>query len=165
VTLPIDRAAIAALIPHAGAMCLLDGVLAWNRTSIACRASSHRATDNPLAADGRLDVVCGVEYAAQAMAVHGGLVGAGCQPGAGYYPGARCQPGAGRRPAAGYLASLRDVVCSVDRLDRLEGDLLVTAELLIADAGRVIYRFNVTCDDRPVLSGRAAVVIDAGTAA
>jgi predicted hotdog family 3-hydroxylacyl-ACP dehydratase len=115
VTLPIDRAAIAALIPHAGAMCLLDGVLAWNRTSIACRASS--------------------------------------------------QPGAGRRPAAGYLASLRDVVCSVDRLDRLEGDLLVTAELLIADAGRVIYRFNVTCDDRPVLSGRAAVVIDAGTAA
>ena len=50
--------------------------------------------------------------------------------------------GGGRRPAAGYLASLRDVTCSVDRLDLLEGDLLVTAELLIADAGRVIYRFD-----------------------
>ena len=116
-TLLLDRAAIAALIPHDGAMCLLDGVLAWDRTSITCAASSHRAPDNPLAAGCRLDAVCGVEYAAQAMAVHGGLVGNG------------------RRPAAGYLASLRDVTCSVDRLDLLEGDLLVTAELLIEDAG------------------------------
>ena len=143
-TLLLDRAAIAALIPHEGAMCLLDGVLAWDRTSIACLASSHRAADNPLVADARLDAVCGVEYAAQAMAVHGGLVGDG------------------RRPAAGYLASLRDVTCSVDRLDLLEGDLLVTAELLIADAARVIYRFTLTSEARPLLSGRAAVVIDAG---
>jgi predicted hotdog family 3-hydroxylacyl-ACP dehydratase len=147
VTLLLDRAAIAALIPHDGAMCLLDGVLAWDRTSIACIASSHRAPDNPLAAEGRLDAVCGVEYAAQAMAVHGGLVGDG------------------RRPAAGYLASLRDVVCAVDRLDLLEGDLLVKAELLIADGGRVIYNFALTSDAKPVMSGRAAVVIDAGTPA
>jgi predicted hotdog family 3-hydroxylacyl-ACP dehydratase len=144
VALMIDRAAIAALIPHAGAMCLLDGVLAWDRRSISCLASSHRATGNPLAAEGRVDAICGVEYAAQAMAVHGGLVASG------------------RRPAAGYLANLRDVICSVDRLDLLEGDLLVTAELLIADAGRVIYRFTLTSDARPVMSGRAAVVIDAG---
>ncbi len=125
-------------------MCLLDGVLAWDRTSIACIASSHRSPDNPLASEGRLDAVCGVEYAAQAMAVHGGLTGDG------------------RRPAAGYLASLRDVICAVDRLDLLEGDLLVTAELLIADAGRVIYRFALTSEARLVMSGRAAVVIDAG---
>jgi predicted hotdog family 3-hydroxylacyl-ACP dehydratase len=146
VTLVMDRAAIAALIPHAGAMCLLDGVLAWDRTSIICFASSHRAAGNPMAVAGRLDAVCGVEYAAQAMAVHGGLVGDG------------------RRPAAGYLASLRDVTCSVDRLDLLEGDLLVTAELLIADAGRVIYRFSLNSGTGPVMSGRAAVVIDAGMA-
>jgi predicted hotdog family 3-hydroxylacyl-ACP dehydratase len=143
-TLRLDCAGIAALIPHEGAMCLLDGVLAWDRTCITCLASSHRATDNPLAAKGRLDAVCGVEYAAQAMAVHGGLAANG------------------RRPAAGYLASLRDVIFCVDRLDVLEGDLLITAELLIADAGRVIYRFSLTSDGVPVISGRAAVVIDAG---
>jgi predicted hotdog family 3-hydroxylacyl-ACP dehydratase len=146
VTLLMDTAAIAALIPHEGAMCLLDGVLAWDQRSITCVASSHRSPSNPLAADGRLDAVCGVEYAAQAMAVHGGLFGNG------------------RRPAAGYLASLRDVTRSVDRLDLLEGDLLVMAELLIADAGRVIYRFELTSDNKPVLTGRAAVVIDAGEA-
>lgn len=140
----MDKTEIAALIPHAGAMCLLDGVVAWDSATITCLASNHRAADNPLAVDGRLEAVCGVEYASQAMAVHGGLV--------------RDE----RRPVAGYLASLRDVTCSVERLDVLERDLLVTAELLIADATRVIYRFSLTCDGKPVLSGRAAVVVDAG---
>lgn len=140
----MNRAAIGALIPHAGDMCLLDSVVAWDSTTIACLTSSHRLPGNPLSVDGRLDAICGVEYAAQAMAVHGGLIGDG------------------RRPAAGYLASLRDVVCSVERLDLLKDDLLVTAELLIADTASGIYRFNLTCGAIEVLSGRAAVVIDAG---
>jgi predicted hotdog family 3-hydroxylacyl-ACP dehydratase len=141
----LDKAGIAALIPHEGSMCLLDAVLNWDTTTITCVASSHRSTDNPLAVDGRLDAVCGVEYASQAMAAHGGLSG-----------------NVGR-PRAGYLASLRDVVCCVERLDLLEGQLQVIAELLIADGPRVIYRFELTCDAKPVLSGRAAVVIDAGS--
>jgi predicted hotdog family 3-hydroxylacyl-ACP dehydratase len=140
----LDKAGIAALIPHTGPMCLLDAVLGWDKTTITCVASSHRAPDNPLAANDRLDAVCGVEYASQAMAVHGGLTGSG------------------RRPTAGYLASLRDVICSVERLDLLDGDLLVTAELLIAQGANAIYRFEVICHDKPALSGRAAVVIDAG---
>ena len=139
----LDRSKIATLIPHAGAMCLLDGVTEWDPTSITCVASSHRAPGNPLVTGGRLEAVCGVEYASQAMAVHGGLVRE-------------------RRFAAGYLASLRDVSCSVERLDTLGHDLLVTAELLIEDGARVIYGFRLSCNDRPVLSGRAAVVIDAG---
>lgn len=139
----IDKARIAALIPHAGPMCLLDGVQGWDQTTITCFASSHRAPDNPLAAEGRLEAVCGIEYASQAMALHASLTG-------------NCD-----RPAAGYLASVRDVVCSVERLDLLEGDLLVSAELLIEEAARVIYRFHLTCDSKPVLSGRAAVVIAA----
>ena len=140
----LDKAGITALIPHEGSMCLLDAVLSWDATTITCVASSHRAVDNPLAVDGRLDAVCGVEYASQAMAAHGGLTGNV------------------RRPRAGYLANLRDVVCCVERLDLLEQQLQVSAELLIADGPRVIYRFELTCDAKPVLSGRAAVVIDAG---
>ena len=140
----IGRREITAMIPHAGRMCLLDGVLAWDNTHISCVASSHRAADNPLAVHGRIDALCGIEYAAQAMAVHGCLVGGG------------------KRPAAGYLASLRDVTCGVERLDLLQDDLLATAELLIQDGPRVIYRFDLTCAAGPVLSGRAAVVIDAG---
>ena len=138
----LDRARIATLIPHAGAMCLLDAVVAWDTSTITCVSASHHSANNPLVAHGRLDALCGIEYAAQAMAVHGGLTGTG------------------QRPAAGYLASLRDVICAVDRLDTLEGDLLIAAELLIVDANRVIYRFNLTCNAKPVLSGQAAVVLD-----
>ena len=139
----LNKQQIADLIPHAGAMCLLDAVVSWDAKTIVCVASSHRAKDNPLAVDCRLDAICGVEYASQAMAVHGALIGDG------------------RRPAAGYLASLRDVTCSVERLDLLQGDLQVAAEQMIADGARVIYSFALTCDAAPVLSGRAAVVIEA----
>ena len=140
----VTRPEIARLIPHAGAMCLLDGVERWDDRHISCVSRTHRAADNPLRADGRLPAVCGVEYAAQAMAVHGGLVGK-----------------TAGRPRAGYLASLRNVVCRSDRLDNLAGDLVVDAELLAGDGERVIYRFALRVGDLEVMSGQAAVVLSA----
>lgn len=142
----LDRNAIAGLIPHSGAMCLLDEVLAWDAATISCRATSHREPGNPLARDGQLAAICGIEYAAQAMAVHGRLAGV-----------------IGGRPAVGFLASVREVRCEVERLDRLPGDLVITAERLLGDAARVIYRFAVVCGKTPVMSGRAAVVLQAET--
>ncbi len=138
----IGRTEIAALIPHAGAMCLLDEVVSWDAAHILCRSASHRRNDHPLARDGQLPAVCGVEYAAQAMAVHGALSGPD-----------------GTEPTGGYLASLRDVACQVERLDSLRGDLEIEAEQLLGEAGRVIYRFAIRCDGRKLLSGRAAVVL------
>ena len=134
---------IAMLIPHAGTMCLLDEVLRWDETSIRCRSARHRALDNPMRHAGRLGVLCGIEFAAQAMAAHGRLAG-----------------GVDRKPQAGYLASLRDVKCRTDRLDMLAGDLLIDAERLMGDAQQVIYQFLLSADGAEVLSGRAAVVLD-----
>lgn len=138
----MTREEIAGLIPHAGAMCLLDGVLQWDENRIRCVSRSHQAPDNPMRDGGRLAAVCGVEYAAQAMAAHGGLT--------------RKTP----RPRAGYLASLRDVVCHRDRLDDLAGDLVVDAERVADDGERVLYRFTLRVGDVEVLSGRAAVVLN-----
>lgn len=140
----MTRDELAALIPHAGGMCLLDGVLSWDHSRIRCIARSHRAADNPLRHAGRLAALCGVEYASQAMAVHGGLTGGG------------------DRPAAGYLASLRDLACPVARLDDIPEDLIIDAENLTGAGSHVIYAFSITAGDRKLLSGRAAVVIDAG---
>lgn len=140
----MSRAELAALIPHAGTMCLLDGMLSWDRSRIRCIARSHRAPDNPLRHKGRLAALCGVEYASQAMAVHGGLTAGG------------------NRPAAGYLASLRDLTCHVACLDDIAEDLVIEAENLTGEGSRVIYAFSITAGDRDLLSGRAAVVIDAG---
>jgi predicted hotdog family 3-hydroxylacyl-ACP dehydratase len=140
----IGKAEIAGLIPHQGAMCLLDSVLRWDQTTIRCLATSHRASGNPLAREGRLAGICGVEYAAQAMALHGRLVGA-----------------VGGRAAAGYLASLREVECRVERLDTLEDDLVVEAEQLLGDAAHVIYRFALRAGPAALMTGRAAVVLEA----
>ena len=137
----IDHAGIAVLIPHHGAMVLLDTVEHWSPAGIICTASSHRDPANPLAAEGVLDAICGIEYAAQAMALHGALTAAAASP------------------RLGYLASVRDLDCAIARLDTLDG-LTIAADQLHAEAGRVIYRFALTSDGRPVLSGRAAVVLD-----
>ena len=137
---------IARLIPHSGAMCLLDGVVQWDSAQIRCVSLTHRNMENPLRVGGQLPAVCGIEYAAQAMAVHGGLAGT-----------------TGNKPKAGYLASLRDVICRKSRLDDMEGDLFVDATQLMSDRNHVIYQFKLQVGGIEVLSGRAAVVLDAAT--
>lgn len=139
----IGREQIAAMIPHAGAMSLLDGILHWDDSSIRCISGRHRSPDNPLRGARGLSGACGIEFAAQAMAVHGRLAGS-----------------AGGRPQAGYLASVRDVKCRQARLDLLEGDLIIAAERLMGDERQAIYQFSLNCLGVEVLSGRAAVVLD-----
>jgi predicted hotdog family 3-hydroxylacyl-ACP dehydratase len=138
----LTRADIAGLIPHAGAMCLLDGVVAWDDDRIRCVSDSHHDPANPLRAGGRLPAVCGIEYAAQAMAAHGGLKARG-------------------RPRTGFLASVRDVACHRERLDDIEGRLVVEAVSVMGDGNRMIYEFRLWVGDVEVLSGRATVVLDA----
>ncbi len=142
----MTKADIARMIPHAGAMCLLDGVVRWDSAQIRCVSRTHRDTENPLRADGQLSAVCGIEYAAQAMAVHGGLVGK-----------------FGSKPNAGYLVSLRDVIYRKSRLDNLDDDLIVDAERLIADQSTVIYQFKLWVGVVEVLSGRATVMLVVAT--
>jgi predicted hotdog family 3-hydroxylacyl-ACP dehydratase len=155
----IEKADIARLIPHAGAMCLLDAVLDWDAIRIRCVATSHRDMQNPLRRSGRLGILCGVEYAAQAMALHGSLASTGAGTARSAAPGA----GTARSAAtgAGYLASVRDLACHTDRLDLLTGVLIVEAERLHGDAERAIYGFALRHDDRILLDGRAAVVLKA----
>ena len=74
--MPLDHAWIEQHIPHKGRMCLLDEVLSWDATPHPLPQRQRTARrDNPLRAHGRLGAACGIEYAAQAMAVHGALVG------------------------------------------------------------------------------------------
>jgi len=144
---PLDHAWIAAHIPHDGAMCVLDTVDAWDADRIRCTATSHRDPHNPLRAHGRLASVCGIEYAAQAMAVHGALLGAH-----------------EARPRVGYLASVRNVDAFVDRLDTFAQPLVIEAERVSGDARSVLYGFVLRCGDHVLLSGRAAVMLDASAA-
>ncbi|MBN8727022.1 MAG: phosphotransferase [Xanthomonadales bacterium] len=139
----LPRADWQALIPHAGAMCLLDAVVAWDEASVHARSGSHRSPRNPLRSGGILRALHLCEYGAQAMAVHGGLL-------------ARTRGGLAR---PGLLVSLRDVELAVARIDGLAGDLDVHAECLDADARAWQYAFRVVHGGQELARGRAMVVL------
>ncbi|RYF42291.1 MAG: 3-hydroxylacyl-ACP dehydratase [Comamonadaceae bacterium] len=147
----LNREGIAGRIPHRGSMCLLERVVFWNAEGIECEAGSHRDADNPLRAFGRLGIAAGIEYAAQAMAVHGALAGE-----------AAGLPGAAAR--AGYLASVRSVRLHAARLDDVPDALQVHAMRLMGDENNIVYSFALKAGQRPLLEGRATVVLDASLA-
>ena len=142
---------IARRIPHQGSMCLLERVTAWDSRQISCEASSHRSDSNPLRAYGRLGASCGIEYAAQAMAVHGALM-------------AEARAGADKirhAPKIGYLASIRGLALHVERLDDLSDVLTIHAERLSGDDSTILYSFSLHAGPALLLSGRAVVILDA----
>ncbi len=155
----LNRAWIESRIPHHGRMCLLDEVIAWSAVRVSCRSNTHREADNPLRACGRLGIACGIEYAAQAMAVHGALV-AGGAPAA----GADLDNGAplAGAPAAGFLAAVRNVRFHALRLDDVQGDLICDAVRMAGDATTALYEFELRSEAALLLRGRATVVFDAG---
>lgn len=130
-------------------MCLLAQVTGYDAQMIRCRADSHRDPRNPLRAHDRLAAACGIEYAAQAMAIHGALL-------------AEQAAGAAK---AGYLASVRGVEFHVARLDDIAADLEINAERLSGSDNSILYQFSVSAAGRPLLSGRASVILDAGALA
>lgn len=140
----LDQAGIAARIPHAGRMCLLDRLEAWSDTQIRCSARSHRAADHPLRTAGGLLAPAAIEYAAQAMALHGALVAP-----------------SGADPSPGFLASVRGVRFERLRLDEIEGALQVEAERLAGAGGQLLYRFRLADAGGALLAeGRATVVLN-----
>ena len=142
----LDRAWIEQRIPHQGCMCLLDEVLEWDDRRIVCSSTGHRAADHPLRANGRLGAVCGIELAAQTMAVHGALLAQASAP----------------RPRAGLLAAVRAVRMRVLRLDDIESSLLCEVVRVLGDGDTALYEFELRSSAASLMSGRATVVLDAG---
>lgn len=149
----LTRAGIAALIPHSGTMCLLARLDAWRLQHIVCTATNHRDADHPLRTRRGLLAPAAIEYAAQAMALHGALIG----------------QAAGTPASPGYLASARGVQLHVLRLDDLPAtavdELRIEATRLAGDARQILYAFTLHHADRLLAEGRAAVVLNTPLAA
>jgi predicted hotdog family 3-hydroxylacyl-ACP dehydratase len=139
----LDASQIAQLIPHHGDMSLLACVNIFDARNIHCSAKSHRFITNPLRENDMLSAVCGVEYAAQAMAVHGVL---------------SSQTNASQ-PRGGRLASVRSVDIFVARLDTIQEDLDVHATLLMNDENSMMYEFTVSTPSQILLQGKATVIL------
>lgn len=134
---------MAGLIPHQGAMCLLDAIERWDQDHIVCRTTSHRRLDNPLRDASGLRALCAIEYGAQAIAAHAALLG---------------RP-SGRSLEAGVLAYVRDVTTTLSHLDQLIGALTIRATLVLTHEQGSIYDVVVTGDGRAVMTGRLSVMM------
>ena len=144
---PLGPDQIAALVPHQGTMCLLARVDAWDTQGIVCHATNHRDTEHPLRTRSGLLSSCLIEYAAQAMALHGVLRGGRAT--------LVSQPG--------LLAAARQVKLGLLNLDDLP--LLKTDELRIeaacqaADERQLLYSFTARHGATQLASGRITVVL------
>lgn len=138
----LSRAEILKLIPHQGSMCLLDRVCGWSDETLEARTLSHRRVPHPLASDGRLRAIHLCEYGAQAMAIHGGLLG--------------LQRGLPATP--GLLVSLRAVQLHCDFFEMYAGELVVRAESLLVQPSSWQYQFSVLHGGELLATGRAAVI-------
>lgn len=139
----LSKDELAAMLPHAGSMRLLDRVASWDESSIRCHTETHHDPANPLRRGARLDAVAGLEYAAQAMGVHVGLLN-----------GRLASNG-----SIGYVGGLRDVRFGIDRLDDCSAELTIDATRLFSDDRSFLYRFAISSGDREVMSGRASIFL------
>jgi predicted hotdog family 3-hydroxylacyl-ACP dehydratase len=142
----LDRSQIERVVPHAGAMCLLDAVTQWDKTQLTC-TSAAPGPDHPLADGGRVPAVAACEYAAQATAVHGALIDSM------------------QSPRAGMLASLIDVRLHQASFPLDTGEVLVQASLRSRSADACLYSFEVSASGVALADGQLMVAFRAPQAA
>ena len=141
----LNHADIALLIPHGPSMCLLDRVIEWDERGIRCASVSHRDPDNPLREAGGLPVWAGIEYSAQAAAIHGALL-------------------VGSKAArSGVLGSLRDVRPGCTWLHGYPGELIFRATIVHGDPAGAIYRFDAHAGEELLLAGQFALMFSQST--
>jgi predicted hotdog family 3-hydroxylacyl-ACP dehydratase len=135
----IGKEEIARLLPHAGNMVLIDGVTSWDETSIVCVTESHRSPTNPLRLRGRLASVHAIEYAAQAAAIHGGLIECGKAP-------------------LRLLAAVRQAAFVRPWLDDLRRPIRIEAKTAFLDPGAAVYVARLLCEEEAIASMRLTLM-------
>ena len=138
----LDRAMIEALVPHGGAMCLIDEVQSHDDLRIVCASMRHLSPDNPLRRNGRLSSVHAIEFAAQAAALHMAL------------------RGAEHAQRSGMLVSVHGCRLHADALSGIAQPLRIEAHRTAIVGSLASYRFLVETSAGPVAEGRLGVHVD-----
>lgn len=144
----VEKSELAALLPHANGMVLLDTVRAWDGESIECLALSHVSADNPLAIDGRVSVYAGVEYAAQAMALHNALLAS-----------QRASSEKAEHPRQGVVAVVSKLKSSIGFLSDCADQLQIKVALVESAGDSSMYDFELLQNETLCLSGRLLVLL------
>jgi len=136
----VTRERLEPLVPHAGAMLMIDGVKAYDDRSICCESLRHQAVDNPLRRDGKLSAHHGIEFAAQAAAVHGGLINDG------------------KKAPLRALAAVRKASFSRPWIHDLPGRLEIAANLVMLDQRAAVYQSSLHHEGEEIASMRLTLM-------
>jgi predicted hotdog family 3-hydroxylacyl-ACP dehydratase len=157
-TTPIAKEQLRRLLPHAGEMCLLDTVESWDDTTIRCMTQTHLQPQHPLRMmagthrighrSDKLSSVHLVEYAAQAMAIHGTLLANRDQ-----------QSESVPRVQPGRIGALRDVKFHVAALDDLNDVVVIEARRRLANSDGLIYEFTARHHQQLLCEGRVIIAL------
>ena len=141
----MDKQTIEQLIPHAGTMVLLDEVIHYDEHSLRATTKTHRDVNHPLRHEGQLLTLNLIEYAAQAMAVHLGVMASDAQHSAG-----------------GYLVQATAVKLYRQLLDEVIG--MITIEVTRAQVGihGGVYLFSAREREDKLACGRLSVFFKGG---
>ncbi len=88
-------------------------------------------------------MIAGLEYAAQAMAVHVGLT----------------TDISDRNASVGYLGAVRDLQFHSHTFQQFTEDLTIKANILLEQSMSFIYAFSIRAHETPLLQGRASIFI------
>lgn len=137
---------IAELLPHAAPMILIESLLEAGENYLACRTKSHLSPDNPLRIDGILNIFSGIEYAAQAMALHARLSSA---------PGQEAE-----QPPRGFVATVSKVQAFAHRLDEYEQPLTIRVDQIACSRDSSLYTFTLSAGAAQLLEGQLMAVLE-----
>lgn len=137
---------IAPLLPHAAPMILIESPIESAENYLMCRTDSHLLANHPLRIEGILNIFSGIEYAAQAMALHARLSGA---------PGQE-----GEQPPRGFVATASKVKAFAARLDQYPHPLLVRVDRIASSRDSSLYSFIIKADEILLLEGQLMAVIE-----
>lgn len=141
---PLGYVDIESLLPQAAPMVLLDAVESWDSLTVRCSAQSHLLADNPLRQSGILSVYAGVEYAAQAQAVHARLT---------------ANAGGDEIPRKGFVAVASKLEAGVRNLDEIAVALQIELTQLAANDQSSLYCFSLSAAGQQLLQGELLAVL------
>ena len=133
-------------------MCLIDRLNQWSPERAVCESCAHLRSTHPLSGKTRLGSASLIEVAAQAMALHGALLGSAdaIDP---------ASPAAEQKH--GVLAGVRKVVLHETDIAMIDVSLRVEVTLSSGDSNTALYAFDVSANGQSLASGRATVLFAA----
>ncbi len=135
----LSQATFKNLMPHSELMLLIDRVESWTQEQIITRSCSHQNPDNPLRLAGVLSSLHLIEYGAQTMAIHCGLL-------------------TGKAPL-GFLAAVKEASFYINSLDDVKSELIIKATSQLQSPKGAVYQFSVNDGDNQLLLTAQATVI------